>query len=226
MYPNISNIPNIPNIPNISNISNISKKNNEYFYNLLNSTNEDDIILSSNSNNRCEITNDNLEDNYIELICGHKFNYIPLFNEIKYQKTNKYSISYDFTKLSINQIKCPYCRSISNNILPYFKYYNLPMLKGVNYPYKYSMKLNSCQYCLKNSNNYCNKSACITPNGIYCNRHYEQSLKQNNNNILQRMKIKELKDILRKNKCRVGGNKQTLIDRIDYEKKNNENWID
>ena len=122
----------------------------QIFYNLLNSSSDDEKLdnlkiengeTNTDKESLCEITNSTLEDNYIQLSCGHKFNYIPLYNEIKYQKTNKYSLSYDFTKLSINQIKCPYCRDITNNILPYFNYCNLPIIKGVNYPQKYSMKI-------------------------------------------------------------------------------------
>ena len=40
------------------------------------------------------------------LECGHKFNYIPLFKEIKQQKCNKYYNS-DIIKLGLTQIKCP-----------------------------------------------------------------------------------------------------------------------
>lgn len=206
----------------------------QIFYNLLNSSSDDEKIdnlkiengeMNTDKDSVCEITNSTLEDNYIQLSCGHKFNYIPLYNEIKYQKTNKYSISYDFTKLSINQIKCPYCRAITNNILPYFNYYNLPIIKGVNYPQKYSMKINSCQHCLKTTNKLCNNSACITPNGILCNKHYRQKIKTLDKSI-DNMKVNELKNLLRKNKCRVGGNKHILLERIKQEKNNNPNWCD
>ena len=210
----------------------------QIFYNLLNSSSDDEKLdnlkiengeTNTDKESLCEITNSTLEDNYIQLSCGHKFNYIPLYNEIKYQKTNKYSLSYDFTKLSINQIKCPYCRDITNNILPYFNYYNLPIIKGVNYPQKYSMKINSCQHCLKTTNKLCNNSACITPNGIFCNKHYRQKIKTLDKSLdksITNMKVNELKNLLRKNKCRVGGNKSELIQRIENEKKNNPNWCD
>ena len=58
----------------------------------------------------CLITNEKLEYNNIELSCGHQFNYIPLYNEVKYQKTKK---MLDNSQLKINEIKCPYCRTIT-----------------------------------------------------------------------------------------------------------------
>jgi len=41
------------------------------------------------------------------------------------------------------------------------------------------------------------------------------------------LKVIELKDILRKNGCKVGGTKSILIERIKLEKNNKkENWIE
>tara|TARA_B100000902_G_C27317729_1_gene922406 strand:+ start:1163 stop:1780 length:618 start_codon:yes stop_codon:yes gene_type:complete len=195
------------------------------FYKLINSDKNIENTINIDSNNLCKICDIELEDNYIELSCGHRFNYMPLYNEILYQKTNKYSLSYDYTKLNLNQIKCPYCRTISNNILPYLKFYNVDMIRGVNYPFKYSMKIHSCQYHIKSTNKNCEKSACITPNGILCNKHYLQNIAYKNNTI-DNMKVIELKNLLRKNKCRVSGKKNILIERIKEEKNKNSNWLD
>lgn len=76
-----------------------------------------------NQDNLCLITGEPLSDNHIILPCQHKFNYIPLYNEIKKQKIcflpNKKSHSYlETQKLRQNQIKCPYCRTIVDGILP------------------------------------------------------------------------------------------------------------
>ena len=237
----------------------IQDKKRQDFYNLLNSITDDECdecdksnnyVVKNDLDNRCKITDNKLEDNFIELSCGHKFNYIPLYNEIKYQKTNKYSISYDYTKLCINQIKCPYCRNITNNLLPYFNLYkthNIEMIKGVNIPSKYSLKINSCQHILKSSGKLCNNSACVSKHGILCNKHYTIMLKNSvkslasdkSNNVqtsnvninydidpsLFKMKIPELKNILRKNNCRVSGNKHTLIERILLEQSKSPNWL-
>jgi len=248
----------------IQTLSEMQDKKRHDFYNLLNTISDDecdecdesdecnksnDYVGKKALDNRCKITDNKLEDNFIELSCGHKFNYIPLYNEIKYQKTNKYSISYDYTKLCINQIKCPYCRTITNNLLPYFnryKEYNIEMIRGVNTPSKYSLKINSCQHKLKSSGKFCNNSACKSNHGILCNKHYTMMLKNSEKLItsgksnvpssdininydidpsLFKMKISELKNILRNNNCRVSGNKHILIERILLEQSKNPNWL-
>ena len=81
----------------------LNEKTKLDFYNILNDNTTNNFADAENS--LCKISDNQLEDNYIELSCGHKFNYLPLYNEIKYQKTNKYAISYDYTKLDNTIIK-------------------------------------------------------------------------------------------------------------------------
>ena len=64
---------------------------------------------------KCLITNMILEEDYVKLKCGHKFNYIPLYNELKKQKKNCNVDNYHANKLLI---KCPYCRSFQAELLP------------------------------------------------------------------------------------------------------------
>lgn len=91
--------------------------------------------------NICLISSLPLQHNHITLCCGHKFNYKPIFNEIKNQK--KYS-HLETQKLKNNQIKCPYCRTIQNGLLP------CPPLtkkiRGVNWPSSKQYKPNICVY--------------------------------------------------------------------------------
>ena len=235
----------------------IGQQNNQVseLYKLLNMDIDLDLEEESqnNSNNsicgKCMITDSDLQDNAITLKCGHKFNYVPLYNEIKYQKTNKYSLAYDYTKLAINQIKCPYCRTITDNILPYFTLYrddNVEIIKGVTTPAKYSLHINDCQHRLKTSGKLCQQSGCHTPYGILCNRHYNNIINRNmkdkkhdkkHDNMdpylmnvdgrseIYKMKVVELKNILRKNRCRLGGTRNVLINRILTESLSNEHWI-
>ena len=63
------------------------------------------------SSEKCLISNELLTCNYITLECNHKFNYIELFNEVVEQKTKK---MLDNSKLKLNEVKCPYCRTINN----------------------------------------------------------------------------------------------------------------
>ena len=136
---------------------------------------------------RCLITDDKLNKDHITLECGHKFNYIPLFKEVLFQKcsllpknlsaklvttytkagaTNyghqfmhsqtpppavlsvTYNSSYNLetTKLQYNQIKCPYCRSITSSILPYYPYPDVCKVKYVNTPSNLSLPSLSCEY--------------------------------------------------------------------------------
>ena len=71
--------------------------------------------------NLCLISKEPLNKIYIKLVCGHKFNYKPIYNEICMQKT-KYNKK-EVQKLSKNSIKCPYCRNVQNKLLHYLQYF-------------------------------------------------------------------------------------------------------
>jgi hypothetical protein len=146
---------------------------------------------------RCLITHEKLRKDHIALTCGHRFNYVPLFKEVLFQKcsllpknlsskiittytkptittslspaaaaaavntplptnTNKQSnvtsilhnSSYNLetTKLNYNQIKCPYCRTITHYLLPYYPYPDVCKVKYVNFPPNLSLPSVSCEY--------------------------------------------------------------------------------
>ena len=167
----------------------------------------------------CLIDGNKLENNYITLDCGHRFNYISLYNEVFYQKTKKIL---DNRKLKINEIKCPYCRSVTKKLLPYFKYYEVKDIKGVNLPEEYQISSHVCQYINKN-NIKCNNNACITNFGIFCNKHFkytkkeEEILENIENDFYKNYKkktIKCLKEELKNKKLKLIGNKDDLINRL------------
>jgi hypothetical protein len=91
----------------------------------------ENVIVSDTTDNICLITKEKLHPNHITLNCKHKFNYLPLYNEVLNQK-NKQSNLYEVTKLSSNQIKCPYCRIITNKLLPHIPYPSVKIIKNVN----------------------------------------------------------------------------------------------
>ena len=139
---------------------------------------------------RCLITDEPLRRDHITLQCGHKFNYVPLFKEVLFQKcpllpknlssniittyttpsvnhphhtplptyqsqvhkpgvhSIMYNSSYNLetTKLQYNEIKCPYCRAITPNILPYYPYPDVSKVKYVNIPPNLSLPTVSCEY--------------------------------------------------------------------------------
>tara|TARA_B110001452_G_scaffold265957_1_gene271683 strand:+ start:39 stop:662 length:624 start_codon:yes stop_codon:yes gene_type:complete len=184
-----------------------------------------------NKINMCLISNTLLENNYITLDCSHCFNYIPLYNEILNQKTKKIL---DNARLKIDEIKCPYCRTISKKLLPFFKYYNVKQIRGVNSPSGFCIKLNECQYITKKTGEKCTQSACLTNNGWLCNKHIkfikedEQILEKFDNNTREKYikkKVAELKNILKLNSEKISGNKLELVNRIIIKQNKKSNWL-
>ena len=139
---------------------------------------------SDEEENICLISNIELKDNYVILCCGHKFNYDDIFNEIKYQKKQHHS--YETQKLQNTQIKCPYCRTVQNGLLPWYQ--GKVKCTNVNWPPKYQYKPNKCAYEYlsgKRKGHQCSK-ACI---GKYCPNH-EKIIKIRLEKQKQKSKIK------------------------------------
>jgi hypothetical protein len=188
--------------------------------------NGDDCIVSINKD-ICLLTREPLTSNYISLPCSHRFNYIPLYNEIKEQK--KKSLL-ETMSLDINQIKCPYCRKKVNNLIPYVRCDGVEKIKGVNDPSKYCMFHLKCSWKFEtgeNKDSICNSSGYTSEFGDLCDIHWKISNNRNNKkinkintwtNVMDRMhktkKLFELREILKKNKLRIGGTKKELVRRI------------
>jgi hypothetical protein len=174
------------------------KDTSNYFYNELSkilntdTTHQDgiseNIIVSSHTDtdtdtdtdtNICLITKEKLEPNHITLSCNHKFNYVPLYNEVVNQK-NKQNNIYEIAKLSSNQIKCPYCRAITNKLLPYIAYPLVKVTKNVN-SYATTSYNNNPEYfldapkCSHNTKNPCQKYGVYyeTENVLLCPQHHK-----------------------------------------------------
>jgi hypothetical protein len=120
----------------------------------------------SDEDNKCLISNVNLDIKYVKLSCGHKFNYNSIFNEIKYQKKHTHYL--ETQKLSQNELKCPYCRTIQKGLLPSRENFN--NIVGVNWPKKHQYKAFDCVYSFlsgKKKGNKCGKK-CFE---LYCTGH-------------------------------------------------------
>ena len=149
--------------------------------------NDDNDDNDDNDENICLISKEKLHPNHITLSCKHKFNYIPIFKEISYQK-NKSNTSFEITKLSHNEIKCPYCRRITNKLLPYIPYPSVKQLRYVNSPDELCMSAMKCQHTHKcknpgdvdvdvnDSDVKCNKNALYyeVENVLFCVQHFRQ----------------------------------------------------
>lgn len=153
--------------------------------------------LNSQCDN-CLLTNRPLEYGYIELPCGHKFNFFPLYTETLYQKTNPAFVKNVYNvPIGKDRIKCPYCRTIhSNSLLPYIV--NDTRVAGINSPIKFciSSKNNvKCQHVSISSTrkrqtacrsivniHYVPGSETGTGNAMFlCKRHVTQLRKNNKN---------------------------------------------
>ena len=150
------------------NTENNTENNNEH-------NNENNNNIEEETDDVCLITNEKLEKHHVKLKCGHRFNYIALLNDVKNQKQrwfNKHYLQgsgYDI-KLGIGQIKCPFCRNIQNNLLPYIPELYDTKLNGVNYPLRYCMFKYKCNYVSKSGKNKgkeCGKNC----NSEMCNKH-------------------------------------------------------
>ena len=146
---------------------------------------ETDKDKNVDNSDRCLITHEVLKDPYISFPCEHKFNYLPLYNEITRQKTrNKKFNSLECTYLAPNQIKCPYCRKIYNFVLPYIPIADVTRVNGVNSPNKWCYMPNRCNYIFKsgkNKNSFCD----VKCYGELCQKHSKANKKiENSNNEL------------------------------------------
>tara|TARA_B100000902_G_scaffold387330_1_gene431256 strand:- start:2866 stop:3480 length:615 start_codon:yes stop_codon:yes gene_type:complete len=179
-----------------------------------------------NLNNVCLISGSELDNNHITLNCSHKFNYIPLYNEIKQQKKT------NVNKLKHYQIICPYCRKIINNLIPFIPLYkNVKKISGVNTPKDYCMKCNDCEWIFKSGkqkNKRCNNSAFNSKFGLLCETHWKHKLNiSNKNNFINKIvwnekleklynqnTVNSLKNLLKEKKLKTTGNKKELVYRL------------
>ena len=83
--------------------------------------------------NKCLISDEVLVDKFVKLPCGHSFNYIPLYNDIKNHKTKFNHMEASSSRLATHEMRCPYCRSIHASLLPYYEDLNLAKIDGVNF---------------------------------------------------------------------------------------------
>ncbi len=168
----------------------------------------------------CLISNEPLLDNHIVLDCTHKFNFIELYNEVIQQKTKNIL---DNSKLRLNEIKCPYCRNVTNKLLPYLKYYNNKLIRGVNSPQNLCLKMHECHYINARTKVKCSNSACNTNFGKVCNNHLKYTKNQeeilenvdiNTLKFYKKKTVKVLKEELKELKGKISGKKEDLVNRL------------
>jgi hypothetical protein len=129
---------------------------------------------NNNTDTNCLITHQPLNAFHVRLSCGHKFNYEALFQEVLRQK-GRMGMHNFHEQVAMHQIKCPYCRSMTNQLLPYIGTSPHPVIKrltGVNAPAHLCMPGTPCgaKNCRANALYECNQS-------LYCYKHYQAALK-------------------------------------------------
>ena len=88
---------------------------------------------NSNDSDLCLISNTPLVNNFVELKCGHKFNYGPLYKDIFNHKKKFNNMEQIKSKLKQTQIRCPYCRNVQDELLPYYENFGYPKEHGINF---------------------------------------------------------------------------------------------
>ena len=153
------------------------------------------IVISSSSppsppstdDNICLISKEKLHPNHITLKCNHKFNYMPIYKEVLYQKT-KSNTMYEVTKLQPYQIKCPYCRTITNKLLPFIQYPTVKLAKNIHSTGSDCLPTTKCSHIIKkrdanivNGDTKCDKNALYyeAENLLFCPTHYKKYIAKN-----------------------------------------------
>lgn len=143
------------------------------FFKLLNDDSYDVTINDVDAH--CLLSKEPLHDIHIVLPCNHSFNYFPLYKDVIMQKkkdnSNNYYYYY-YSNIATNQIKCPYCRTIHNNLLPFIAFENVEKISGVNHPPKHCMPAVHCSTCKTNAI----IKIPYPSESCYCKKHYEKYL--------------------------------------------------
>jgi hypothetical protein len=130
------------------------ESNIDFYSELYKSLDNDDDDNENIDNDVCLITNTKLTEHYVTLDCGHKFNYVPLYHDVRNHKSKFNGMEGNKNMTKINEIRCPYCREKQNRILPYHHHFGLEKIHGVNVFNKPNMinvyNLKTCEYICAN----------------------------------------------------------------------------
>jgi len=172
----------------------------------------------------CMITHMPLIYNSVKLLCGHQFNYLPLYKELV--------LISGYNRI----IKCPYCRTISNKLLPYIPLTGVEKKYGINSPKTLCMVGPKCLYKLKNGKNKgseCAKDGIESKEGIFCKKHFDLTHTKSNEidkimnktkptiiwttqkeDLFKRKSVIQLKQLLKEKGMKTTGLKKELVNRI------------
>ena len=184
----------------------------------------------------CMISHTPITYNSVKLECNHEFNYLPLYKELLLNK-------------SYRIIKCPYCRNVTDKLLPYVALAGVEKIYGINSPKSLCMDGPKCLYKLKNGKNKgseCGKDGVESQEGTFCVKHFvlNQSInvkksKENKTSLtkiiwtvekedlFKRKSVFQLKQLLKEKGMKTTGLKKDLVNRVFiYNNANSSNNID
>ena len=202
----------------------IVEANVDFFSELNKLNDENEITDNTDNTDTCLLSGEKLGLNYITINCGHTFNYLPLYLEIIKQKISFNPL--ETTRLNLNEIKCPYCRSVTNKLLPQIHISNTKLIRGVNSPKKYCMSHRKCSWTFKSGkqkNNICGREGYDCKHGSYCTTHrnfIERKLlnQQNTPSICKheydKLTVAALRVRLKEKGLKISGIKNELIIRL------------
>lgn len=187
------------------------------FFKELNEKNN--AIIDTSNDNKCMISHLPLTYNSVTLPCSHSFNYLPLYTELCLHNNNK-------------NITCPYCREVSNKLMPFIPLPNVNKRFGVNYPPDKCLPAPECSFILKMGTRKgmkCGRGGIINEEGIFCMKHQHHIKEIDTEDTSEPTSIKwtaamdqlskeksviELKQMLREKGLKVGGVKKDLVKRL------------
>jgi hypothetical protein len=167
-----------------------------------------DLPVNDLPDNKCMISHSTLTHNFVTLPCKHSFNYLPLYKELCLYNNKK-------------TITCPYCRSISTQLIPFIPLPGVIKIIGVNHPEKQCQTAPYCSVILKmgaRKGLQCGINGMETEKGNVCIKH-QHTLKDDiwteAMAVLMTSKtVTELKQMLKKRGLKVGGIKKELVKRL------------
>ena len=171
------------------------------FYSELNNM----LVDDPSEGKKCMISHLPLTYNAVVLPCTHVFNYMAIYNELCANLSNDY------------KLHCPYCRAISDKLLPYIPLPNVGKTIGVNHPAKSCMPSLKCGIVLKHGT-ICDHVGLETAEGILCLKHLTNENNEDWNTekakLFKEKNVVELRGMLRAKGLKVGGVKKELVNRL------------
>jgi len=182
-------------------------EDNVDFFKELNEELNKEINTEINIDNEyCLISGEILTENFIELECKHKFNYLPIYTELCLQKfrTTMNNCNYKHSNNNIF-VKCPYCRHYQDKLLPYYEDMNLniKLIYGINSYDKNDkvLKIINGKLIFENTVIPFKGDCCYNENGFECKNHDVLLHKElNQSYCLEHMKYIKKQYLLNKKK--------------------------